>query len=85
MRRHGISSDQDLAAHLLERYGVGVLPGSAFGEASGRLRLRVATGLLYGETDAERDAALTAADPCSLPWIAAALGRLEEVLTDLTG
>jgi len=83
-RRHGVGSDQGLAALLLERYGVGVLPGSAFGEASGRLRLRVATGMLYGETDTERTAALTAADPCSLPWIAAALGRLEEVLADLT-
>ena len=84
VRRHGLGSDQGLAALLLEKYGVGVLPGSAFGEASGRLRLRVATGMLYGETDAERNAALTASDPCSLPWIAAALGRLEEVLTDLT-
>ena len=84
LRRHGISSDQDLAGLLLQEYGVGVLPGSAFGEASKRLRLRVATGMLYGETDAERNAALNDADPCSLPWIAAALGRLEEVLTDLT-
>ena len=84
LRRHGITSDRGLAARLLEKYGVGVLPGSAFGEASGRLRLRVATGMLYGDTDAERNAALTAADPCSLPWIAAALGRLEEVLADLT-
>ena len=85
VRRHGVGSDQGLAALLLEKYGVGVLPGSAFGEASGRLRLRVATGMLYGETDAERNAALNTADPCSLPWIAAALGRLEEVLAELTG
>jgi len=84
LRRHGITSDQDLADLLLTKYGVGVLPGSAFGEASKRLRLRVATGMLYGETDAERNAALNDADPCSLPWIAAALDRLEEVLTDLT-
>jgi len=68
---------------LLHKYGVGVLPGSAFGEKSGRLRLRVATSLLYGATDAERLAALNSADPCSLPWIAASLARLEEVLTDL--
>ena len=84
LRRHGITSDQGLADRLLTEYGVGVLPASAFGEASRRLRLRVATGMLYGECDAERNAALNAADPCSLPWIAAALGRLEEVLTDLT-
>jgi aspartate aminotransferase len=83
--RHGITSDEGLAAVLLGKYGVGVLPGSAFGEESGRLRLRVATSLLYGDTDAERAAALNSADPCSLPWIAASLARLEEVLADLTG
>ena len=64
---------------------MGVLPGSAFGEEGGRLRLRVATAMLYGDTDAERDAALDSADPCSLPWIAGSLDRLEKVLADLTG
>jgi len=83
--RHGITSDEGLAALLLDEYGMGVLPGSAFGEEGGRLRLRVATAMLYGDTDAERDAALDSADPCSLPWIAASLDRLEEVLADLTG
>jgi aspartate aminotransferase len=83
--RHGITSDEGLAATLLDEYGMGVLPGSAFGEQGGRLRLRVATAMLYGDTDAERDAALNSADPCSLPWIAASLDRLEEVLADLTG
>jgi aspartate aminotransferase len=85
LERHGITSDQSLAAVLLHTYGVGVLPGSAFGEESGRLRLRVATAMLYGDTDTERMAALNSADPCSLPWIAASLARLEEVLADLTG
>ena len=83
--RHGITSDEGLAAVLLHEYGVGVLPGSAFGEDGGRLRLRVATAMLYGDTDDERHAALNSADPCSLPWIAASLDRLEEVLADLTG
>jgi aspartate aminotransferase len=83
--RHGITSDGGLAAMLLDEYGMGVLPGSAFGEEGGRLRLRVATAMLYGDTDAERDAALNSADPCSLPWIAGSLARLEEVLADLTG
>jgi len=83
--RHGITGDEGLAALLLSRYGVCVLPGSAFGEPGRRLRLRAATSLLYGETEAQRSAALDAADPCSLPWIAAALDRLEEVLADLTG
>jgi len=85
LERHGITSDESLAAVLLHEYGVGVLPGSAFGEDGGRLRLRVATSLLYGDTDDERHAALNSADPCSLPWIAGSLDRLEEVLADLTG
>ncbi len=85
LQRHDISRDDQLATLLLHRYGIGVLPGSAFGEPGGRLRLRVATALLYGDTDAERLAALNSADPCSLPWIAASLARLEEVLADLTG
>jgi aspartate aminotransferase len=81
--RHGVTSDEGLAALLLARYGLCVLPGSAFGEPAGRLRLRAATSLLYGETEAQRTAALDSADPCSLPWIAASLGRLDEVLADL--
>ena len=89
LERHGITSDVGLADLLLRRYGVGVLPASAFGEQAWRLRLRVATGLLYGENGAQRQSALTAAgsgaDPCKLPWIAAALSRLEEVLAELTG
>ena len=83
--RHGITSDAGLAGILLHEYGVGVLPGSAFGEDGGQLRLRVATGMLYGDTDDQRLAALNSPDPCSLPWIAASLARLEEVLADLTG
>jgi aspartate aminotransferase len=85
LARHGITSDGSLAAVLLHEYGVGVLPGSAFGEDGGRLRLRVATAMLYGDTDDERHAALNSADPCSLPWIAGSLTRLEEVLAGLTG
>jgi aspartate aminotransferase len=83
-RRHGIGSDEQLAAVLLRDYGVGVLPGCAFGDEGRRLRLRVATGMLYGDTDTQRTVALNSADPCSLPWIAASLARLEEVLADLT-
>jgi aspartate aminotransferase len=83
-RRHGITSDEGLAALLLRRYGLGALPGSAFGDERWRLRLRVATGMLYGEDDEQRHAALAAADPCALPWIAAALDRLEEILADVT-
>jgi aspartate aminotransferase len=82
-RRHGVTTSEDLARLLLERYGAGTLPGSAFGEPPEALRLRLATGLLYGETDAEQEAALAAPDPLALPWIAAGLTRLEEILEDL--
>ena len=85
LERHGVTSDEGLARLLLRKYGVGVLPGRAFGEDSGRLRLRVATAMLYGDTDTERTAALNSADPSALPWIAASLARLEEVLADITG
>ncbi len=81
--RYQVTTGAGLAGLLLERYGMGVLPASAFGEDESALRMRVATGLLYGETDAEREAALAAADPAALPWIAAQLSRIGEVLADL--
>ena len=82
-RRHGVTTGAGLARHLLDRYGMGVLPGSAFGEPAAALRLRVATGLLYGDTGEQREHALAASDPLALPWIAAALARLEAILADL--
>jgi aspartate aminotransferase len=81
----GVATGADLAALLLDRYGAGTLPGSAFGESASCLRLRVATGLLYGDTDEQREQALAAPDPLRLPWISAALARLTEVLADLGG
>ena len=44
----------------------------------------MATGLLYGDTDEQREAALAAADPLALPWIASALDRIEDMLADLS-
>jgi aspartate aminotransferase len=81
--RHGVTTSAGLVQLLLNRYGMGVLPASAFGEDEDALRLRVATGLLYGETDAEREQALASPEPLSLPWIAAALDRLTQILDDL--
>jgi aspartate/methionine/tyrosine aminotransferase len=83
--RHGVKTSDDLAALLLRRYGMGVLPGSAFGDDPGALRLRVATGLLYGETDRQRETALTAAEPTAVPWVASSLAQIGEILADLTG
>ncbi|SNS81957.1 pyridoxal phosphate-dependent aminotransferase [Actinomadura mexicana] len=81
---HGIRTAVDLTHLLLERYGVGVLPGSSFGDAPAALRMRVAPSLLYGEDDEQRLAALASPAPASLPWIAGALDRLSEVLADLS-
>jgi aspartate aminotransferase len=67
----------------LERYGAGVLPASVFGEPERTLRVRVATGLLYGDSDEQRETALTASDPLMLPWISAALTRIEDIVADL--
>ncbi|MGH3738409.1 MAG: pyridoxal phosphate-dependent aminotransferase [Micromonosporaceae bacterium] len=72
-----------LAGLLLERHGVGVLAGPAFGEDPHRLTFRAATSLLYGEDDAQRWAALRSEDPVSLPWIATALDRLRDALAAL--
>ena len=83
--RHGVRTSDELATVLLQRYGMGVLPGSAFGDDPRTLRLRVATALLYGKTDRQREAALAAAAPAEVPWIAGALARIEEVLTSLAG
>jgi aspartate aminotransferase len=82
--RRGIATGADLAACLVERYGAGSLPASAFGERAEDLRLRLATGLLYGETEEQRETALAAADPLAVPWIAAALARIKDMLADLS-
>jgi len=82
--RFGVSSGAGLATLLLERYGAGTLPASAFGESASALRLRLATGLLYGETEEQRETALAADDPLAVPWIADSLTRLGEILADLT-
>ncbi len=81
----GVGDAVGLSRLLLDRFGVGVLPGTAFGDAAEALRIRVATSLLYGRDEAEREAALHHDDPLTLPWIDAALGRLGRVLRELSG
>jgi aspartate aminotransferase len=56
---------------------------SAFGEPDAALRVRVATSLLHGDTGTQQESALAAADPVRLPWIAAALDRISDILADL--
>jgi aspartate aminotransferase len=81
--KFGVNTGPDLVGLLLNRYGAGTLPGSAFGEPVSSLRLRLATGLLYGDTDEQREQALTAADPLQLPWINTAMTRFADILADL--
>ncbi|GIF02795.1 pyridoxal phosphate-dependent aminotransferase [Actinoplanes siamensis] len=84
-RGYDLHTGDDLVRLLLDRYGIGVLPASAFGEPAIPLRLRLATSQLYGETDEQRWAALAADDPLTLPWIRSTVDRIEEVLADLAG
>ncbi|MDS1270980.1 pyridoxal phosphate-dependent aminotransferase [Lipingzhangella sp. LS1_29] len=77
---HGVATGADLAAFLLENFGLGVLPASEFGEGTEALRVRASVSLLYGDTEAQRYAALAAEDPLALPWVRQHLDRLTEVL-----
>jgi aspartate aminotransferase len=56
----GIRTSEQLATALLERFGIAVLPGVAFGDDERALRFRAATSLLYGTTAEERLQALEA-------------------------
>ena len=82
-RAHHITTSAGLARLLLDRYGAATLPGSAFGEPPGALRLRLATSLLYGDSEEQQEASLAAVDPTTLRPISTALAWLSEILTDL--
>jgi aspartate aminotransferase len=73
----------DLAGYLLEKHDIATLPGTAFGDPATTPVLRIATGLIYGETDERRYAALAADAPEELPWIASAIARLVHALSDI--
>lgn len=79
----GIHTGQELADHLLDRYGVGVLAGAHFGDDPAAFRFRVATSLLYGSTDEERWTALRSGDPVGLPWITESIEVLRTALAAL--
>ena len=61
------------------------MQGSAFGDEPDKLRLRVATSLVYGRTDEQRWSAYESEDPLSLPWIAQSLEFLDDGLAALSG
>ncbi|WP_283139430.1 pyridoxal phosphate-dependent aminotransferase [Rhizohabitans arisaemae] len=79
-RTYGIGTGAGLRRFLMEVFGVGVLAGSDFGDHAEALRLRIATSMLYGESERDRLDALAAPDPLDLPWIKASLDRLDQVL-----
>lgn len=81
----GVDGSDGLAELLLERFDVAVLTGTAFGDDPAALRFRLATSLLYGDTDEERHEALASGDPASLPRIRAALDRLGSAVSELSG
>ncbi|MEQ7007512.1 pyridoxal phosphate-dependent aminotransferase [Actinopolymorpha sp. B17G11] len=85
-RSVGLPADgESLAETLLSKHGIGVLPGSAFGDDPSRLTFRAATSLLYGTDDEQRWAALRDPDPVRLPWISESLDRLRAGFAALTG
>jgi aspartate aminotransferase len=81
--RFGVGTGTELSGLLLDRYGAGTVPASAFGESTSALRLRLATGLLYGDSDSQRETVLAAAEPLRVPWLRDSFARLAEILADL--
>lgn len=75
-----VDSADGLAEALLERHGIAVLSGAAFGDDPAALRARIAVSLLYGSTDDERWAALASDDPTGLPSVRAGLDALRDAL-----
>ena len=64
-----------------ERYA-GTLPGSAFGESSGR---RCGwRPVAVGDSQARPEEAVAAPDPLALRWITGHVARLEEIPADLS-
>ena len=80
----GVGSGRELAALLLDRFGIGVLAGVEFGDDEGALRFRIATSLLYGADDEQRQASLDSPEPLALPWIDESLKHLAHALAELT-
>ena len=76
----GADSADGLAEVLLERHGIAVLSGTAFGDDPAALRARIAVSLLYGATDEERWTALASDDPVSLPSVRRGLDALSGAL-----
>jgi aspartate aminotransferase len=79
VRELGVGDDDSLSRALFERFGIAVLPGSAFGDLPERMGLRVVTSMMYGADDEARFATLSMADPLQAPSVKAGLERVSEV------
>jgi aspartate aminotransferase len=84
LRDWNVHTGPELAELLLHRYGICVLPGSAFGDTDHALRLRIATSQLLGDTREQRETVLAAKDPLEVSWIRSDLDRLRQVLQEIT-
>jgi aspartate aminotransferase len=79
LAQRGITTSSGLSEHLLEDFAVAVLPATAFGDDG--LSVRLATSLLYGESEEERWEALSAGSRAAdLPRVRSALLQLREAL-----
>ncbi|GAB2593849.1 aminopeptidase [Paractinoplanes abujensis] len=74
----GVTDSPSLARHLLDTSGLAVLAGHLLGDDPGALRFKAATSMLYGDTAAQQREALDAADPLTLPHVAAGLRRIDD-------
>jgi aspartate aminotransferase len=82
LAERGVTTSSALSEHLLEDFGIAVLPGEAFGDSG--LRVRMATSLLYGDRDEERWEALTAGPVAAdLPRVRSALLQLRAALENV--
>jgi aspartate/methionine/tyrosine aminotransferase len=79
----GVTDSMELEDYLSERLGAHVPGGHRFGDELGALRVRLSTGPLLGVTPEERLESLAAAEPLSLPHVAAALGDLASAFGEL--
>ncbi|MCH4160353.1 MAG: pyridoxal phosphate-dependent aminotransferase [Bifidobacterium sp.] len=77
--RLGVSEDESLSHELFERFGIAVLPGSAFGDLPQRMGLRVVTSMMYGTDDESRMETMRMTDPLQAPSVKDGLERVHEV------
>lgn len=90
--RHGITTNDELAVHLLDHFQIATLPGSEFGIARDEFSLRIATSYIDMETDRQAreimDAYQRGTDEETLidryhPGMKAAVGQFQRFINSL--